>query len=72
VVAVQDSGPGLNRRVFDRLFEPILQRPSPAAWAWGLSLCRSIGELTGPGMGLATSGPGMTFNFTLPWVRAYR
>lgn len=67
LVAVQDSGPGLNpesspERLFDSFYTT-----KPGGMGMGLSICRSIVEAHG-GRIWATpnEGPGITMQFTLP------
>jgi PAS domain S-box-containing protein len=66
VVAVQDSGPGLNQDSFDRLFDAFYTT-KPSGMGMGLSICRSIVEAHGGQIwGSRNSGPGATIQFTLP------
>jgi NO-binding membrane sensor protein with MHYT domain len=66
LVAVQDSGPGLNPESFERLFDRFYTT-KPDGMGMGLSICRSIVEAHG-GRIWATpnAGPGITVQFTLP------
>jgi NO-binding membrane sensor protein with MHYT domain len=66
LVAVQDSGPGLNPASFERLFDSFYTT-KPGGMGMGLSICRSIVEAHG-GRIWATpnAGPGVTMQFTLP------
>jgi NO-binding membrane sensor protein with MHYT domain len=66
LVAVQDSGPGLNPESFERLFDSFYTT-KPGGMGMGLSICRSIVEAHG-GRIWATpnAGPGTTVQFTLP------
>jgi NO-binding membrane sensor protein with MHYT domain len=66
VVAVQDSGPGLEPESFDRLFDPFYTTKS-GGMGMGLSICRSIVEAHGGQMWAAANVPqGAVFQFTLP------
>jgi len=66
LVAVQDSGPGLNPESFDRLFEAFYTT-KPGGMGMGLSICRSIVEAHGGRIWVSrTAGPGATLQFTLP------
>ena len=66
LVAVQDSGPGLNPESFDRLFDPFYTT-KPGGMGMGLSICRSIVEAHGGRIWASrTAGPGVTVQFTLP------
>jgi NO-binding membrane sensor protein with MHYT domain len=66
LVAVQDSGPGLNPGSFERLFDSFYST-KPGGMGMGLSICRSIVEAHG-GRIWATpnAGPGIIVQFTLP------
>jgi C4-dicarboxylate-specific signal transduction histidine kinase len=66
LVAVQDSGPGLNPESFDRLFDAFYTT-KPRGMGMGLSICRSIVEAHGGRIWASrTAGPGATVQFTLP------
>jgi NO-binding membrane sensor protein with MHYT domain len=66
LVAVQDSGPGLNPEGFEHLFDSFYTT-KPNGTGMGLSICRSIVEAHG-GQIWATpnAGPGITVQFALP------
>src|SRR5882724_532678 len=66
LVAVQDSGPGLNPESVDRLFDAFYTT-KPGGMGMGLSICRSIVEAHGGQIWASrTAGPGATVQFTLP------
>ena len=66
LVAVQDSGPGLDPESFDRLFDAFYTT-KPCGMGMGLSICRSIVEaLGGQIWATRTAGPGATVQFSLP------
>ncbi len=66
LVAVQDSGPGLNPESVDRLFDAF-HTTKPGGMGMGLSICRSIVEAHGGRIWASrTAGPGATVQFTLP------
>lgn len=60
LVNVQDSGPGLDVEGLDRLFDAFYTT-KPGGMGMGLSICRSIIEPHGGGMGLAYRRPGRDF-----------
>jgi C4-dicarboxylate-specific signal transduction histidine kinase len=65
-ISVQDSGPGLNPQIFDRLFDPFYTTKADGM-GMGLSICRSIIEAhDGRIWASAMPGPGSTFNVSLP------
>lgn len=65
-ISVQDSGPGLNPQIFDRVFDPFYTTKADGM-GMGLSICRSIIEAhDGRIWASATPGPGSTFNVSLP------
>ena len=66
VIAVQDSGIGIDPEAADRLFTAFFTT-KPGGMGMGLSICRSIiedhdGKLWASG----NDGPGATFQFTVP------
>jgi signal transduction histidine kinase len=66
LVAVQDSGPGLNPESFERLFDSFYTT-KPGGMGMGLSICRSIVEAHGGRIWATPNpGPGITVQFTLP------
>jgi signal transduction histidine kinase len=66
LVAVQDSGPGLNPESFERLFDSFYTT-KPGGMGMGLSICRSIVEAHGGRIWAnPNAGPGITVRFTLP------
>jgi PAS domain S-box-containing protein len=65
-VAVQDSGPGLEAAMLERVFESFYTT-KPTGLGMGLSICRSIIEAHGGRLWASTNQPrGATFQFTLP------
>jgi C4-dicarboxylate-specific signal transduction histidine kinase len=71
-VAVRDSGPGLSPDGVERLFEPFYTT-KPDGMGMGLSICRSIIEGHGGRLWASpNTGPGATFQFTLPYVEQKR
>jgi signal transduction histidine kinase len=66
LVAVKDSGIGLDALRTERLFEAFYTT-KPEGMGMGLSISRSIIEAHGGELSATTnSGPGATFQFTLP------
>ena len=66
LVAVQDSGAGLNPESVDRLFDAFYTT-KPSGMGMGLSICRSIVDAHGGQIWASrTAGPGATVQFTLP------
>jgi C4-dicarboxylate-specific signal transduction histidine kinase len=66
LVAVQDSGPGLNPAMLERVFESFYTT-KPTGLGMGLSICRSIIEAHGGRLWASTNQRrGSTFQFTLP------
>ena len=66
LVAVRDSGSGLDPKGLDRLFDAFYTT-KPSGMGMGLSICRSIIEAHGGRLSAANNaGPGARFQFTLP------
>jgi PAS domain S-box-containing protein len=66
LVAVQDSGPGLEAAMLERVFESFYTT-KPTGLGLGLSICRSIIEAHGGRLWASTNqGRGATFQFNLP------
>jgi signal transduction histidine kinase len=66
VVAVSDSGPGLDSANLERAFEPFYTT-KPGGLGMGLSICRSIIEAHGGRLWASANTPrGATFQFTVP------
>jgi signal transduction histidine kinase len=66
LVAVRDSGPGVNSESLDRLFQPFYTT-KPGGMGMGLSICRSIVEVHGGRIWATTNVPqGASFQFSLP------
>jgi PAS domain S-box-containing protein len=66
LVAVRDSGPGLNSESLDRLFDPFYTT-KPGGMGMGLSICRSIVEVHGGRISATANVPqGASFHFSLP------
>lgn len=72
LVAVQDSGPGLDAQSSDRLFDAFYST-KPRGLGIGLSICRAIIEAHEGRLWASSSEPhGATFQFTLPQLRSDR
>ena len=68
LVAVQDSGPGLDTQSLDRVFDTF-HSTKPRGLGIGLSICRSIIEAHKGRLWASRTEPhGVTFQFTLPQV----
>jgi PAS domain S-box-containing protein len=66
VVAVADTGVGIEAKSMDKLFNAFFTT-KPSGMGMGLSICRSIIEAHGGQVSAANnSGPGATFQFILP------
>ena len=66
VVVVRDSGPGLDSKSLERLFEPFYTT-KPQGMGMGLAICRSLIEAHGGRLWATTNAPhGAVFQFTLP------
>jgi C4-dicarboxylate-specific signal transduction histidine kinase len=66
LVAVKDSGPGLDPASFERLFTPFYTT-KPGGLGMGLSICRSIIEAHGGRLWVTANLPrGAIFHFTVP------
>jgi C4-dicarboxylate-specific signal transduction histidine kinase len=69
LVAVQDSGPGLDLQSVDRVFEAFYTTKSDGM-GMGLAICKSIVEAHGGRMWATTNKPrGAIFQFSLPCAR---
>jgi len=65
LVQVQDSGPGVEPALVDRIFEPFLTT-KPKGIGMGLSISYSIIESHGGQLSLESASHGALFQFTLP------
>ena len=67
LVTVHDSGPGLDPKSSDRLFDAFYTT-KPGGMGMGLSICHSIVEAHGGRIWASrtAAGPGATVQFTLP------
>jgi PAS domain S-box-containing protein len=69
LVAVRDSGPGLNPASVDRLFEAFYTT-KPGGMGMGLAICRSVIEAHGGRLWACANEPlGAVFQFTVPAER---
>jgi PAS domain S-box-containing protein len=70
LVAVKDTGTGLDPAVAERMFQPFFTT-KPDGLGMGLSICRSIVEAHGGHLWVSPRAPhGSDFRFTVPlWVR---
>jgi signal transduction histidine kinase len=69
LVAIRDSGPGLDPTNMDRVFEPFYTT-KPAGMGMGLAICRSIIDAHEGRLWAAANKPrGAVFRFTLPRER---
>jgi signal transduction histidine kinase len=67
LVAIQDSGVGLDTAQMQKLFDPFYTT-KPQGLGMGLSVCRTILERHGGCLWAeANEGPGATFKFSLPF-----
>jgi len=72
LVAVEDSGPGIEPKDRDRIFDPFFTT-KPRGMGLGLSICRSIIEAHGGRLWAAPLSPrGTVLQFTLPASNAGR
>jgi hypothetical protein len=66
LVSVRDSGPGIDPKQLDRVFEPFYTTKTSGV-GMGLSICRSIIGAHGGRLWVdAEKGGGAVFQFTLP------
>jgi PAS domain S-box-containing protein len=65
LVAVRDSGPGIDPEQFDRVFEPFYTTKASGV-GMGLSICRSIIGAHGGRLWVDANQGGTVFQFTLP------
>ena len=66
MVVVRDSGPGLDSKSLERLFEPFYTT-KPQGMGMGLAICRSIIEAHDGRLWATTNRDrGASFHFTLP------
>jgi PAS domain S-box-containing protein len=68
LVAVRDSGPGIDAEQFDRVFEPFYTTKASGV-GMGLSICRSIIGAHGGRLWVDVDQGGTVFQFTLPAVQ---
>jgi hypothetical protein len=66
LVAVRDSGPGIDREHFERVFDPFYTTKTSGV-GMGLAICRSIIDAHGGRLWAEANEPrGAAFRFTLP------
>jgi C4-dicarboxylate-specific signal transduction histidine kinase len=66
LIAIEDSGPGLDPTVAPRIFDPFVTT-KPEGLGMGLSICRSIIDAHGGRLWVSPAVPhGTLFRFTLP------
>jgi PAS domain S-box-containing protein len=65
LISVSDTGLGLPPGLADQVFDPFFTT-KPQGTGMGLTISRSIVESHGGRLSAVTSGPGATFQFTLP------
>jgi signal transduction histidine kinase len=71
LVAVRDSGPGINPEHIERVFEAFYTTKSSGV-GMGLSICRSIINAHGGRLWAESNDPrGAVFQFTLPGAETY-
>jgi two-component system sensor kinase FixL len=67
MIAVEDTGPGLDREVAANLFTAFVTTKTDGMGV-GLSICRTIIEKSGGRIWAASDSAGTTFFFTLPTI----
>ncbi len=68
LVAVEDSGTGIDPVEIERIFDPYFTT-KPEGTGLGLSICRSIVESCGGRLWAASNRPhGTTFSFSIPSI----
>jgi PAS domain S-box-containing protein len=66
VISIEDSGPGLDPAIAQRIFEPFVTT-KPEGLGMGLSICRSIIDAHGGRLWVSPGAPyGTRFHFTVP------
>ena len=70
-VSVSDNGPGINKKIRERLFDPYYRDESDrqrlSGLGLGLALCKTLVELHGGRIWVETAtGKGSTFSFSIP------
>jgi hypothetical protein len=70
LVAVRDTGPGIDPEHFERVFESFYTT-KPSGMGMGLSICRSIVDAHGGKLWVIANEPrGVVFQFTLSTARS--